>query len=237
MRKTDDVEIASTKGVNPTIVEKITSDLREAIRQGIYSEGERIVVADVSENFGVSFGPVREAIRRLSGEGLLEFVPHRGATVKAFSETDIREMFQVREALEGYVARLAAENIHRGNFRERLKACMATIESTMGKASMEASTQVRQQFHDLLYEIAGNRRLEEEARRYTYPVQRLRFNKLMGPARERESLLEHRHITEAILAGDGGRAERLLRSHLRASAYLVCEVLDQLRSGVDVERE
>src|SRR5262249_54932236 len=98
-----------------TVVEHVIKSIRESVRQGRLAQGERLVVADLAKAFGVSVGPVREAIRRLAGEGLLEFTPHCGASVRAYTERDVREIFQVRGAIEGLAARLAAENIHRAD--------------------------------------------------------------------------------------------------------------------------
>lgn len=212
-----------------TVVEHLIHAIREAIRHGRFVQGQRLVVADISRMFGVSVGPVREAIRRLTGEGLLEFTPHRGAAVRAFNERDVRETFQVREALEGFAAKLAAENIHRGDYAARLIACQRTLHETTN-AGADHLSEARQTFHDLLYEIAGNAMLREAALRVTFPVFRLQFNRLTGTARARQSLQEHDEIIAAILSGDGMRAERLMHSHLRNGAIAVCEALDDLHA-------
>lgn len=218
-----DNDTAANDAPSETIVEHIIRSIRDAIREGHLAQGQRLVVADISREFGTSAGPVREAIRRLTGEGLLEFTPHRGAAVRRFGERQVREIFQVREALEGYAARLAAENIGRSDYRDRLAGCLARLRSTLGE--LAPHTQAKQDFHDLLYEFSGNDVLRETATRLTSPLYRLHFNELMGLDRARESLREHEGIVEAILAGDGVRAERLMRTHLRNGAMAVSEVL------------
>jgi DNA-binding GntR family transcriptional regulator len=208
-----------------TIVEHVVRSIRDSVRQGRLVQGERLVVADVAQMFGVSVGPVREAIRRLTGEGLLEFTPHRGAAVRAYTERDVRETFQVREAIEGLAARLAAENIHRADYAKRLRECRKRLHEA-AEGSSSALTEARQLFHDLLYEFAGNTVLKESALRLTFPLNRLLFNELTGKDRARVSLLEHYGIIDAILAGDAGRAERAMRLHLHNGAIAVCEVLE-----------
>ncbi len=212
-----------------TIVEHLIHAIREAIRHGRFVQGQRLVVADISRMFGVSVGPVREAIRRLTGEGLLEFTPHRGAAVRVFNERDVRETFQVREALEGYVAKLAADNIHRADYATRLMDCQRKLHET-ANAGVNGLSEARQTFHDLLYEIAGNAMLREAAMRVTFPVFRQQFNQLTGTTRAHQSLQEHDEMIAAILAGDGVRAERLMHAHLRNGAIAVCEALDDLRA-------
>jgi len=194
------------------------------------AQGERLVVADIAEMFGVSVGPVREAIRRLTGEGLLEFTPHRGASVRAYSERDVRDIFQLREAIEGYAAKLAAENIHRADYAQRLQHCRQRLHETVNCKTEELS-EVRQLFHDLLYEVAGNAAIREAAQRVTFPMNRLLFNELTGKARADASLKEHDEIIDAILAGDSIRAERAMRIHLHNGAIAVCDVLELSRTA------
>jgi DNA-binding GntR family transcriptional regulator len=208
-----------------TIVEHVIGSIRDSIRQGHLVQGKRLVVADVARMFGVSVGPVREAIRRLTGEGLLEFIPHRGAAVRAYTERDVRETFQVREAIEGLAVRLASENIHRADYAQRLRECRKRLHET-ANGSVKELTEVRQHFHDLLYEFAGNAVLRESAMRLTFPLNRLIFNELTGKERAGASLNEHDAVIDAILAGDAARAERAMRLHLRNGAVAVCEVLE-----------
>lgn len=218
---------ATKSAPNETIVEHVIRSIREAIRQGDLKAGERLVVADVAGSYGVSPGPVREAIRRLAGEGYLEFTPHKGASVRVYSEREVREIFQTREALEGYAARLAAENIQRADYSAKLRDCHRRLHEArdiLGPEFVDA----RQDFHDVLYEIAGNSVLAEAASRLTYPIHRAIFSRLMGVERAMASLREHDGIIDAILAGDGVKAERLMRAHLRNGAIAVCEVLDQV---------
>lgn len=212
-----------------TAVEHLIQAIREEVRNGRFAQGQRLVVADLSRTFGVSVGPVREAIRRLTGEGLLGFTPHRGAVVRVFTERDVREAFQVREALEGYVARLAAENIHRSDYADRLTRFQRELQAIVPTDS-DTLSNTRQRFHDLLYEFAGNAMLQESAERLTYPVFRRQFNERTGAERARQSLREHNDIIAAILSGHGVRAESLMRLHLRNGAAAVCIALDELRT-------
>ncbi|PCI57581.1 MAG: hypothetical protein COB45_03010 [Gammaproteobacteria bacterium] len=218
-----------SKSINSvTIVEQIINAIRNAIKDGRLIAGQRLIVAEMSKEFNVSFGPVREAIRRLAGEGYLEFIPHKGASVKAFGEKEIREFFQTREAIEGFVAKLTAENIARSDFSERMKECQIQLHKLMVDGTLKESTDVRQYFHDLLYEIAGNSMLKEAGLRLTYPLQRIYFNEVTGKSHTEDSLKEHSEIIDAILAGEGCRAERKMRTHLRNRSMAACEVLDEL---------
>lgn len=219
-----------TKSVakSETAVDHVTQAVRQAVLDGQFQQGDRLVVADIAQRFGVSVGPVREAIRRLVGEGVLEFTPHRGATVPALSERDVRHIFQLREAIEGYAAKLAAENIHRADYAERMTYVLARLRETV-HADPEVVSDVHQLFHDELYEIAGNPAIREAAMRLTFPLNRARFIALMGRTRVEASLREHELIIDAILAGDALRAERAMRAHLHSGAIAVCDALDSPR--------
>lgn len=212
-----------------TIVEHVVNAIRDDIRKGRFAQGERLVVADIAQMFGVSVGPVREAIRRLTGEGLLEFAPHRGASVRAYSERDVRDIYQLREAIEGYAAKLAAENIHHADYAERLRHCQRRLRETV-RGSVEELSEVHQLFHDLIYEFGGNSAIKEAAERLTFPVNRLLFNELTGRKRAEASLKEHEEIIEAILNGDALRAERAMRSHLHNGAIAICDALEDSRT-------
>lgn len=213
-----------------TAVDQVAQAVREAVREGRLAPGERLVVADVAQRYGVSVGPVREAIRRLVGEGVLDFTAHRGATVPALTERDVRNIFQLREAIEGYAAKLAAENIHRADYAERMRRLLARLRETVG-AEPQVVADVHQDFHDLLYEIAGNPAMREAAMRLTFPHNRPQFIGLMGRSRVEASLREHELVIDAILAGDALRAERAMRAHLYSGAIAVCEALESSRSG------
>jgi len=211
---------ASTEGAE-TVVEYTIAALREQIRDGRLAEGQRLVVADVTRDLGVSNGPVREAIRRLTGEGLVEITPHRGAAVRSFTGKDVREIFQVREMLEGLAARLAAERIGLGDGRTRLLELQEEANAALGGAYVEHN----QSFHELIYDLGGNDRVRELARQLTLPIYRRRIHYLMDPAYARTSALEHVLIVEAILDGDGAGAERAMRNHVRNSGVALMDAL------------
>lgn len=115
-------DIAESRGVRGDTVDRLVDWLRSGILNGRYAPGQRLVEADLTHNFKVSRGPVREAFRRLSAEGLLQMVPHRGALVRKLCYEETVEMFQIRSGLEPLAARLAAAAIDRADNRQRFEA-------------------------------------------------------------------------------------------------------------------
>ncbi|MEI9984048.1 MAG: GntR family transcriptional regulator [Aliidongia sp.] len=211
-----------------TVVEHTIAAIREAIRDGRFAPGQRLIVADVTKLLGVSAGPVREAVRRLTGEGLVEITPHRGATVRAFAAKDVREIFQVREMIEGLAARLAAEHVAAGDNRQRLDEALAEMRRIV-TAGGAGYVEHNHAFHELIYRLAANDRVRETAVQLTLPIYRMRYHYLMDPAYTRISAAEHELIAEAILAGDGMRAERMMRNHIRNSGVAMLEALEASR--------
>ncbi len=201
---------------NDSVVERTIATMRDAIRDGRYVQGQRLVVADVTKALGVSAGPVREAIRRLTGEGLVEITQHRGATVRTFKRKDVREIYQLREVVEGLAARLAAEHIDIGNNAAELKASVAEMR-TIVRNHGRNYYQHNRDFHELIYKIADNEAMRQMARQLVLPIYKLQFHSLLSPEYYRVSASEHEAIAQAILDGDGPGAERLMRNHVRNS--------------------
>lgn len=209
-----------------SVVEQTIQSIRDEIREGRYAPGQRLVVADLMEAFGVSAGPVREAIRRLTGEGLVDIVPNKGATVRKYTALELREIFEVREAVESRAAELAAERINEGDNRSRLRAERKRMYEAM-KAGGLAFIEHNQDFHRLIYDMAGNRRLTEIAEQLTLPIYRLSYHRLMQPSYIEVSATEHEELMDALDAGDSVAAGRIMRQHVSNSAAAMIEAVSE----------
>ncbi len=213
-----------------TVVEQAIARIREAIRDGRYAQGQRLIIADVTKGLGISAGPIREALRRLSGEGLIEIEPHRGASVKSFKREDIREIYQAREVIEGLAARLAAENVARSPDK-------AEFESSLEEARQIIVTRGgdyikhNKNFHELIYRIGGNERVREIATQLTLPLYQLGAQHTIDPSQYRSRAAEHELIAEAILEGDARRAEQLMRTHVRISGQTALDDMEARAQG------
>jgi len=208
-----------------SVVEHTIDAMRERIRDGRYAQGQRLVVAEVTKALGVSAGPVREAIRRLTGEGLVEIVPNKGASVRSFSGKDVREIFQIREMVEGLAARLAAEHVLVGDFRKTLEALLVEMREIV-RTRKGDYIRNNHAFHELIYAMAGNDRVREMAQQLMLPIYQLRLHNRMDLDYDHVSAAEHELIAEAILAADGARAERMMRNHIRNSGVAMLEAVE-----------
>ena len=108
-------------------VDRLVEGLRDGILMHRYAPGQVLIEADLTRDFGVSRGPLREAFRHLSAEGLLQLVPNRGALVRRLSRKEAEELFQIRTALEALAVRLAAKAIDEGDNRQRFEAAIRAI--------------------------------------------------------------------------------------------------------------
>lgn len=192
---------------------QVYTALRDAILSGKLRPGERIVEDRICTELGVSRSPLREALRKLEGEGLISILPRRGAVVTELTPRDHIDLFAVREALEGLAANLAASYITDAELSELEDVCQA-MEKCIKARDMAAVVALNTQFHELVAKASRNRWLREFILSIRAQARRLYRSSLDRPDRAMESLAEHRLIVDAIKAGDGARAEALARQHV-----------------------
>jgi len=215
-----------------SVVEFTIGAIRGGIRDGRFVPGQRLVVADLTSALGVSAGPVREAIRRLSGENLIEIIPNVGATVRKLGQHDLAEIYELREVVEGLAAELAARNIGQGNNRATLEALFAREPEAVREGGL-AYIRANQALHRLIFEMAGNARLAAMCEQLIVPV--YRFQQLKAAAHVTMSHTAHKPLVAAILAGDEKKAGVAMRRHIRNSARVMLSYTTP-ELGVDLLR-
>lgn len=205
--------------------ERAYEDIVQMLLRGELSESVALSERGLSETLKLGRTPIREAIKNLVREGVLESHPTRGTILRPLSVEDLQDLYELRGAIEGLAAQLAAE---RGQVEE-LEAYAASFEETLrapDKCDMTAVHDHGVQFHLEIIRLAGNRRLLEMYRPF-----RLRFRIPFGIIRNRspERILtaveEHLEIVRAILARDGARAGGLMRAHLDAGLRYRMDVI------------
>ena len=187
--------------------------IREMILAGELAPSSRLNEVAIAEELGISRGPLREAIQRLASEGLLQIVPHKGAFVVTLDETELRELYQLRVAIETFCARTVASTASRAEretFRETLREAEAALsESGQYPPDMD--------FHRALVALAGNGLLVQTAHDVNSRISIARNRSAREPIRAQQAFQEHMAIADAILAGRAAQAARLIESHLRRS--------------------
>jgi DNA-binding GntR family transcriptional regulator len=156
--------------------------------------------------------PIREALHRLSAEGLVTIAPRRGMFVAEISITDLSKIFEVRMTLEGLCARLAAQRITQDQIAQ-MEMTLMDLEA-ISDADAETLMRIDERFHSLLYQAADNEFLVEILDRLHALSMRLWRLVLNNIADMRGAVMQHREITTALKAGDGNRAEELVCEHI-----------------------
>jgi DNA-binding GntR family transcriptional regulator len=199
-------------------VAHIVERLRGDILARRLSPGARLVESDLTMRFAVSRGPVREALRRLAAEGLIEHAPHRGALVRRLSPREIQELFQIRVELESLGARLAAKADDPGR-RARFSDAIRPIFDDSPRNACEYLAE-NAAFHDAILTLADNRQLRDLAMRLQLPLIMAQVGEVLTPKVLEASVHEHRAIAAAICERDPRAAEAALRAHLERAAAM-----------------
>lgn len=208
----------ATPGIS-TVADRVFDQLRRAIVEGDIPAGSKLSEPVLAERFAVSRGPLREAMRRLESSNLLERRANVGARVVTLSTESLLELYQVREALEGMAARLAAERMSDAAIEE-LKDLIEHHRRDVAREFWQAYFQEEGDldFHYRIVRGSGNQRLVRILCDDLYHLARMyRCQFGMKSDRARDALKEHAMVVDAIAERDGELAEWLMRRHVRAS--------------------
>ncbi|RDG39209.1 GntR family transcriptional regulator [Streptomyces corynorhini] len=209
---------------------KVAQELRQMIISGELPPRSSLSEMALSQTFGVSRTPIREALKQLQIEGLVEVRPRVGTFVAVPSRREITELFQMKELLEGAAARLLA---FRGSVPvvDQLSATMAAADAAVRAGDSERYEELVHEFHDLIVVGADNSKLEAHYRTLMNQLAyaRLVRTSLAQPGRLSESDREHHRVLDLILAKDGDGAERVMREHVRRSHQALMAGMDHDR--------
>jgi DNA-binding GntR family transcriptional regulator len=209
-----------------SIQSRVIAAMRERIIHGEVEAGAALSELALADEFGVSRTPVREALKQLQTEGLVEIRPRVGTFVTAPSRREITELFEIKELLEGAAARLLAQ---RGHVTEvnLLQDNLDQADRAVRRDDRLRYAELVHEFHDLLIRGADNSKLEAHYRTLMNQLAyaRLVQTSLARPGRPLESDREHHMVLDLIMQKDGDSAERVMREHVRASRRALLEGL------------
>ncbi|MCB1999628.1 MAG: GntR family transcriptional regulator [Burkholderiaceae bacterium] len=207
-----------------TVSQRVAAELRRRILHGELLPGQRLKIDELAAMCAVSHMPIRQALGELEGEGVLEVLPHRGAVIKGVDAPFVRNLYDVREAIEGLLVERCAERIDAAGVA-RLASAIAEYEATP-HADTAGLLQANRRFHDTINEVADNplavRMLADG--RLLIEALRLRFG--YGPRRIDEVIDQHQAIYNAIASHDVARAGQLAREHCRGASQDLLAALD-----------
>jgi DNA-binding GntR family transcriptional regulator len=205
------------------VIHRLVEGLTLAISQGQLLPGQRLVEADLQEEYGVSRSSVREALQMLQASGLVVIAPNKGAAVRSLDANEINELFAIREQLEGSAARLAAVALQQGSSAQRkaLQQLMQRMERQSRQSDAQAYNLLNREFHHMLLELSGNAQLQRIVAQLNMPILVHQFRGFMLPDNQLASHADHVQIAQAVLAGEAAQAQRLMQKHVRSGLKLV----------------
>ncbi|KXG73683.1 GntR family transcriptional regulator [Thermotalea metallivorans] len=199
-----------------SLTSKIFNIIRDDILNGKYSEGEKLVEAKLAEELGVSRTPVREALKQLELDGMVENIPNRGVIVKGITKQDIQDIFTIRTAIEGIAAAWAVERITEEELQD-LKEAYELMEFYAFKKDIEKFAEFNTKFHETIYKATKSRYLEQVLKDFQYYMKQSRKKSLQIEGRMEDALREHKEILDAFLERNKERAEKALTTHVNNS--------------------
>lgn len=203
-----------------SLAEAAADRIREEILRGTWQQGDRLVETRLAEQLGVSRGPLREALRTLSTEGLVAVTPRRGTFVVALTRRDVREIYELRAAVEKHAVTLLAESGTESDFEE-MRELQEHLEESVAADDPSRVAAADIQFHEAICRLTGNRRLHELFKRDYVTLQALiTLDDRTYPAWD-EILRQHGAVIDAIGARDPQRASSLMGTHIDEACRIV----------------
>lgn len=200
--------------------EVVFNTLRQAIIQGEFQPGERLMEVSIANKLGVSRTPVREAIRMLELEGLVTMFPRRGAEVANITVRDLKDALEVRMAIESLSVRLACERIDEDGIKELQQKSVAFREAINSKL-VPAIVQGDEDFHNAIYKASKNQKLIGIAQNLREQVYRYRVEYVKDFSYHDKLIKEHDQITMAIMRRDAEAAQTIMNEHIYNQEQIV----------------
>ena len=200
-----------------SLADQVFEHIETDILSGRYQRGEILTESKLSAELGVSRTPIREALRRLEQEHLIE-ESGKGSVVIGISESDLKDIFLIRTQIEGFSARAVAEN-HTEEQLNELREVVELQEFYLEKADSNQIKKMDNRFHNLIYKMSGSTTFYDILVPLHKKIQKYRKASVENKSRAVESVKEHRDIYEAIASGNGDRAAEMVCRHIN-NAYM-----------------
>jgi DNA-binding GntR family transcriptional regulator len=207
-------------------VNTVAEFIKNGIRSGKFAAGQRLVASELAADLKVSLGVVREALSLLDGAGLIALLPNRGAQIRPLTRDDVRQIFELREALEGQAAALAARNLQGMKPRQALMDAFRKADKAASTGDVVDYRSANAAFHQMILSLANNPRLVDVASELTVPIYQLQLTMLLNDPELKAAAAGHRRIVDAILGGDAERARTEMQDHVRFSGAVMMRLVE-----------
>ncbi|MCI8549745.1 MAG: GntR family transcriptional regulator [Lachnospiraceae bacterium] len=204
----------------------VFNTLRRAILRGELVPGQRLMEIQLAEKMGVSRTPVREAIRKLELEGLVVMIPRKGAEVAHISGKNLRDVLEVRRALEELAGELACERMAEEAFHQ-LEQANHKFASVIGSDDITVIAQADETFHGLIYQATDNERLIQMVNHLREQMYRYRIEHIKDRPQRKILVQEHQEIMRALALHDVEATRRAIRNHIDKQEKTVAKHIRQ----------
>ncbi|WP_439498724.1 GntR family transcriptional regulator [Bosea sp. (in: a-proteobacteria)] len=227
---------AARRSEPASLHDELLAALRDYIVEGNLADGARVPERLLCERFGISRTPLREALKVLAAEGLIDLLPNRGARVRELSTEDLRELFDVMGGLEALAGRLACERITDAEFAEIERVHHEMYRHYL-RRDMHGYFQCNQEIHRMIVAAAGNATLSTAYASFAGRIRRVRYSANLDKERDRwgEAMREHEAILDALRRRAGNELSDIMFQHLRnkrkAAQHLGAQAADEESSA------
>ena len=221
---------------NSSLSHRVIRDLRQDIVAGVLAPGSWLKTEELAARYAVSANPVREALWRLQGEGFVVANPNQGARVRAVSDDFVRNIFEIRQAIEPIFVRRFCQRAASGDLDRLSAAAAAFVEVAANRPSdFEALEAANHDFHAIILEGEFNIQAIEAMERYAGIIKATRAKLPVTLSHLRERITQHRKIVNAVAAGDAETAAIAATEHVRAAGEDLLNLMRQARTIRDRE--
>lgn len=209
--------------------EVVFNTLRHAILRGDLTPGERLMEVKLADMMGVSRTPVREALRRLESEGLVQMIPRRGAVVAHIDEKRMTDVLVVRKALEELAIQIACDNMTRTDI-ERLKEVTEALELAIDRNNIDKIADLDVKFHDIIFNATDNLRLIQILNNLRDQMFRYRLEYIKVKSEHESVLREHKAIIKALEEHDTITASDVIKTHIDKQGEIVKKEIKEIQT-------
>ncbi|PZE19852.1 GntR family transcriptional regulator [Paenibacillus xerothermodurans] len=209
------------------IRDKVYQYIKQAIVQGVYKSGERIIERELADQLNVSRTPIREALFRLESQGFVKTLPRKGVVVSKLSPDEIIEIFTILSALESLAMKMAAQKAEPSH-REELQSIIDNIDRSLAKEQFDQEDRMFHfAIHDVICRAAQSPRLKQMLDGLSDYIRAFAHVGYEVPGRMRKAMEEHRNLAMAVRNGEAELAENFTKIHLENSKKAYLEALER----------
>jgi len=216
--------LENRKNVVSTMQDQVYQIIKNEICDGVYSPGEWLQEKDLAAHLHVSRSPVRDALKKLSNDGLVDIIPNKGTFVRVFTAKDIDEVYELRLLIESYCIRESPRHLtpEKG---QALTQCLEKLQREFKSNDLKNYIEDDTVLHGIIISLGGNDLIKSTYEKVHSMIQPFRIYSLTSRQRFDESVEEHQGIVRSILEHDVGRAQEINRQHLTLAKEKVIEYI------------